>query len=147
MTSKDWLLSHLPHQGAMNLLDRVASWDQESIHCLASSHRDVTNPLRNGEHLGASAAIEYAAQAMAAHGQLTATENTSPRQGVIAALRDIRFYIQSFETTGSVIDIEATRLIGDGDNVIYQFTVSDQGNPLVTGRATVILDQHKSLSL
>ena len=147
MTSKDWLLTHLPHQGAMNLLDHVASWDQESIHCIARSHRNVSNPLRNSEHLGASAAIEYAAQAMAAHGQLTATANTLPRQGVIAALRDIRFYIQNFEATGPIIDIEAIRLMGDGDSVIYQFTVSDQGHTLVTGRATVILDQQKSLSL
>lgn len=131
----------------MNLLDAVLSWDSDQIHCVASSHLDPKNPLAENGILGASAAIEYAAQAMAAHGRLTASATNAPRQGYIAGIRDIQFHVQTLNQASPAIDIQATRLMGDDDNVIYQFTVSDQGADLVTGRATVILDRSKTIYL
>ncbi|MEN9902599.1 MAG: hypothetical protein RL651_1263 [Pseudomonadota bacterium] len=147
MKSHSWLLENLPHQGSMNLLDTVLSWDADQIHCSASSHLDPNNPLAENGLLGTSAGIEYAAQAMAAHGRLTAPATTTPRQGYIAGIRDIRFYVQTLNNASPTINIQATRLMGDDDNVIYQFTISDQGINLVTGRATVVLDRNKNISL
>lgn len=131
----------------MNLLDAVLSWDAEKIHCIATSHLAPNNPLTENGSLGASAAIEYAAQAMAAHGRLTGPASNAPRQGYIAGIRDIQFHVQTLNQASPQIDIQATRLMGNDDNVIYQFTVSDQGINLVTGRATVVLDRNKTISL
>ena len=57
----------------MCLLDCVETWDEERIHCRASSHRAMDNPLRVCERLGTACGIEYAAQAMAVHGALLAS--------------------------------------------------------------------------
>ena len=67
-----WLLAHLPHQGSMCLLDAATAWDAQHIRCTASSHRHADNPLRAHDRLGTACGIEYAAQAMAAHGALLA---------------------------------------------------------------------------
>ena len=64
------ICARLPHAGRMCLLERLAAWDNDSITCLASSHRDANNPLRRGGRLHAVAGVEYAAQAMALHGSL-----------------------------------------------------------------------------
>lgn len=147
MKTHAWLVENLPHQGSMNLLDAVLAWDTDQIHCVATSHLDPNNPLAESGTLGASAAIEYAAQAMAAHGRLTTPTTNAPRQGYIAGIRDTQFHVKTLNQASPVIDIQATRLMGDDDNVIYQFTVSDQGVDLVTGRATVVLDRNKTISL
>jgi len=73
----DAICAHLPHAGRMCLLERLESWDGDSITCIATSHRDADNPLRRGGHLHAVAGVEYAAQAMALHGNLLSTINTS----------------------------------------------------------------------
>jgi predicted hotdog family 3-hydroxylacyl-ACP dehydratase len=40
----------------------------------------------------------------------------------------------------SDLEVSAERLIGDGDRVIYGFSVSAAGRLLATGRAAVVLD-------
>jgi predicted hotdog family 3-hydroxylacyl-ACP dehydratase len=54
----------------MCLLDEVTGWDTERISCRTSTHRAADNPLRAHGQLGIACGIEYAAQAMAAHGAL-----------------------------------------------------------------------------
>ena len=54
----------------MCLLDRMTAWSPSAIECVAVNHRDPRHPLRSASGLLASAAIEYAAQAMAVHGAL-----------------------------------------------------------------------------
>ena len=54
----------IPHAGAMCLLDTVDAWTESCITCTATSHRDVSNPLRRREKLDAICGLEYAAQAM-----------------------------------------------------------------------------------
>lgn len=147
MKDRQWLESHLPHKGTMCLLDHVVSWTDDDIHCKAYSHKDPSNPLVSQGILGSSAAIEYAAQAMAAHGCLLLKDVGTPRQGFIASVRNIIFNTKNLNSLSSEIDIHATRLMGDDDNVIYEFEVSDCGSPKVTGRATVVLDQKKAIQL
>ncbi len=62
----------VPHAGNMCLLERVVACDAASIRCETRSHLDQSNPLRRNGHLASICAIEYAAQAMALHGALTA---------------------------------------------------------------------------
>ena len=72
----DAICARLPHAGRMCLLERLESWDGDSIICIATSHRDTDNPLRSGGHLHAVAGVEYAAQAMALHGNLLSSTDT-----------------------------------------------------------------------
>ena len=64
------IAARVPHAGAMCLLDSVVSWDEQHIECRAASHASPTHPLAQDGRLPATAAIEYAAQAMALHGCL-----------------------------------------------------------------------------
>ena len=78
----------VPHAGAMRLLDRVVSHDAESILCAATSHRDPANPLRRAGLLPAVCGVEYALQAMAAHGALTG-DGAAQAPGYLASLRGV----------------------------------------------------------
>ncbi len=73
----DAICARLPHAGRMCLLDRLEAWDGDSITCFATSHRDAHNPLRRAGRLPAVAGVEYAAQAMALHGNLLSALHTS----------------------------------------------------------------------
>lgn len=130
----------IPHAGAMCLLDGVLEWDGERVKCVARTHLDVDNPLRRGDGLHAVAAVEYAAQAMAVHGALTGAVDERPRVGYLAALRDVVCRVARLDTLDHELIISAERLMGDARNVIYRFAVGSEAEPLVTGRATVILE-------
>lgn len=129
----------IPHAGKMCLLDSVIAWDEQHIACRSNAHRDPDNPLRQGGRLGAMAAIEFAAQAMAAHGRLAGAVGERPRAGFIASLRDISCRCERLDQLAAALEISATRLMGDDRNVMYAFAVACGNEKLVTGRATVVL--------
>lgn len=135
-----WLLGHLPHQGRMCLLDAVTEWDDLHIRCTATSHREVANPLRAHDRLGAACGIEYAAQAMAAHGALLAAADSAPRAGYLASVRSVELSVARLDDIAADLDVEAQRLSGDGNTILYGFRVSAAGRELLSGRAAVILD-------
>ena len=135
-----WLLAHLPHQGSMCLLDAVTEWDAQRIRCTASSHRHVNNPLRAHDRLGAACGIEYAAQAMAAHGALLATADGAPRAGYLASVRSVDLHVARLDDIAADLEVEAERLSGDGNTILYGFRVNAAGRELLSGRAAVILD-------
>jgi len=116
-----WLLAHLPHQGSMCLLDAVTDWDAQRIRCTASSHRDAANPLRAHDRLGAACGIEYAAQAMAAHGALLAAAEGAPRAGYLASLRGVELHALRLDDIATDLDVEAERLSGDDNTILYVF--------------------------
>ena len=66
------IAARIPHAGSMCLLHSVHSADAAQLLARASSHRDASNPLARAGRLGAACGVEYAAQAMALHGALTA---------------------------------------------------------------------------
>jgi len=135
-----WLLAHLPHQGSMCLLDVVTEWDAQRIRCTASSHRAADNPLRAHDRLGAACGIEYAAQAMAAHGALLAAADSAPRAGYLASARGVDLHVARLDDLADDLEVEAERLSGDDNTILYGFRVSAAGRELLSGRATVVLD-------
>lgn len=135
-----WLLAHLPHQGRMCLLDGVTEWDTQHIRCTATSHREANNPLRAHDRLGAACGIEYAAKAMAAHGALLAAASSAPRAGYLASVRGVDLHVARLDDLDADLDIEAARLSGDDNIIIYGFRISAAGRALLSGRATVVLD-------
>ena len=138
-----WLLAHIPHQGRMCLLDGVAEWDAQHIRCTASSHRQPDNPLRAHGRLGAACGIEYAAQAMAAHGALLAAADGPPRAGYLTSVRSVDLEVSRLDDIAADLDVEAERLSGDDNTILYGFRVSAAGRVLLGGRATVVLDAGK----
>jgi predicted hotdog family 3-hydroxylacyl-ACP dehydratase len=138
-----WLLAHLPHQGSMCLLDAVTEWDAQRIRCTAKSHRDADNPLRAHDRLGAACGIEYAAQAMAAHGALLAAADDAPRAGYLASVRGVELQVARLDDIAAELEVEAERLSGDGNTILYGFRVSAAGRELLSGRAAVVLDADK----
>jgi len=148
---RDWLLAHIPHQGSMCLLDRIDAWDSERIRCTATSHRALDNPLRAHGRLGAACGIEYAAQAMAAHGGLLAAAatvadtppDTPPRTGYLASVRAVELHVARLDDIAADLNVAAERLSGDDNVVLYGFSVSAAERLLLSGRATVVLDAAK----
>lgn len=138
-----WLLAHIPHQGSMCLLDGVQAWDALNIHATASSHRHSDNPLRAHNRLGVVCGIEYAAQAMAAHGALLASCDNPPRAGYLTSVRNVDLHVERLDDISDELDIEAERLSGDENNILYAFSVRARGKTLLSGRATVVLDTAK----
>jgi predicted hotdog family 3-hydroxylacyl-ACP dehydratase len=135
-----WIASRIPHQGKMCLLDRVDAWDAQSVRCIASSHRAPDNPLRSHGRLAAPCGIEYAAQAMAVHGALLAREQTAPRSGFLASVRNAILHVGRLDDIAADLMVQAELFSSDGNNVLYDFSVRADGRVLLEGRAAVIMD-------
>jgi len=140
------IAARVPHSGPMCLLDRVVSWNNETIICEANNHRDPGHPLARDGVLDMMAAIEYAAQAMAVHGALIA-ENTppfahgeEPKMGYLASVRDVSCAIPFLHELVAPLRIEATRLMGEDTRVLYEFRVASGEQICAEGRAAVVLD-------
>ncbi|HDR8861990.1 TPA: hotdog family protein [Burkholderia territorii] len=140
-----WIAAHIPHDGAMCLLDRVEAWDAARIRCSATSHRDPRNPLRSHGRLASVCGIEYAAQAMAVHGALLSTqcaqtEFARPRAGYLASMRNIDAFVDRLDTFELPLIVDAERIGGDDRSVLYGFTLRCGERVLLGGRAVVMLD-------
>jgi len=144
MLNRDEIARRIPHQGSMCLLEQVVSWSPERIHCAANSHRAPDNPLRAYGRLGIACGIEYAAQAMAVHGALVAegaaAAPSAPRVGYLASVRGVAFHAMRLDDVSGDLSVHAERLLGDDTHIVYSFAVEADGKPLLSGRATVVLD-------
>ncbi len=139
LIAHDELASLIPHSGDMCLLDGVLAWDQDTITCQAISHRSAHNPLRCAQGLASLHAIEYGAQAVAVHGGLLArAAGHRLPPGFLAAARNVKLHRDWLHDIEAPLTVEAQRLMADGGSFIYQFTVSSQGETLVSGRTTVM---------
>ena len=136
----------IPHAGSMCLLDRVVTWNSETIECEAINHRDSHHPLARDGVLDTMAAIEYAAQAMAVHGALLADAsassdaNDSPKMGYLASVRDVVCALPFLHELAAPLNISATRIAGEASRVLYEFRVSAGEKSCATGRAAVVTD-------
>jgi predicted hotdog family 3-hydroxylacyl-ACP dehydratase len=138
----------------MCLLDSVVSWDAMRIRCRSASHRTADNPLRSHGRLGAACGIEYVAQAMAVHGALVAasaplssTMTTHVRRsidgssvGYLASVRNVTFYVARLDDVGGDLVASAERLTGDARTVLYEFALWSETQPLLKGRAGIVID-------
>ena len=130
----DAICARLPHAGRMCLLERLESWDGDSIICIATSHRDADNPLRRGGRLHAVAGVEYAAQAMALHGNLLSATDTPPVMGYLASVRDLKLNLEDLATVAEELRVTARRLSGDASGFIYEFEIRAGARTVLSGR-------------
>lgn len=140
---REWIEAHIPHQGAMCLLDEVLEWDAERIVCRASSHRDPANPLRVAGRLPAACGIEYGAQAMAVHGALLAADGAPLAPGILASVRGVELLAERLDAEPGPLRVAAERLSGEDDHILYAFSVAGDAGELVRGRAAVVLDAQR----
>ncbi|AJX17263.1 putative 3-Oxoacyl-[acyl-carrier-protein] reductase [Burkholderia ubonensis MSMB22] len=140
MRDRAWIAAHIPHDGAMCLLDSVDFWDDARIRCTATSHRDPRNPLRAHGRLASVCGIEYAAQAMAVHGALVGAPRERPRAGFLASVRGVDAFVERLDTCDAPLTVEAERVGGDDVTVLYGFTLRCGGRVLLSGRVAVMLD-------
>lgn len=129
----------IPHAGDMCLLDGVLDYGEAHIVCSASGHTAPDHPLRLGDCLPALCGIEYAAQAMAVHGQLQrVTPAGKPLKGYLASIRDCHLQVQRLDDIDAPLQIRAELLLAEGSHLMYGFTIMARGDELLRGRAAVV---------
>jgi predicted hotdog family 3-hydroxylacyl-ACP dehydratase len=134
---RDWIERHLPHQGRMSLLDEVVRWDFARLSARAVTHGAPDHPLRRAGVLHAVCAIEYGAQAVAAHGALLS--NGTPARGVLASVRGVSLRVARLDDIGEPLDVEVQRLGGAAQGLLYAFRVSASARVLASGRLAIAL--------
>lgn len=140
------LAARLPHAGRMCLLDRVLHWDHRSIGCVAVSHRDVDNPLRDAGGLSTLAGVEYAAQAAALHGALL-NDELVPRNGVLAALKNVTVRCPWLHNVAEEIVVETILQYSDPAGGIFTFAVFAREDRVLSGQFTLMyLNEPKETS-
>jgi predicted hotdog family 3-hydroxylacyl-ACP dehydratase len=141
---RHWIEQNIPHHGRMCLLDEVMEWDAQHIRCCSGTHRLLDHPLRSNGRLGIACGIEYAAQAMAAHGALAG--NARPVAGFLAGLRDVRLHVLRLDDIETDLICEAVLIAGDRSTALYEFALWSEAQRLLSGRATVVFDANKWLN-
>ncbi|MGH8751626.1 MAG: hydroxymyristoyl-ACP dehydratase [Burkholderiales bacterium] len=126
----------IPQQGAMCLLERALSWDENHIVCAAISHRDPANPLRSGDILPAVCGIEYAAQAMALHASLS---GAGGKPGLLARARDVELNTARLDEFAGELTIRAEKLALENELALYRFSIFSGPRELLRGRLAVML--------
>jgi predicted hotdog family 3-hydroxylacyl-ACP dehydratase len=130
----------LPHGEAMCLLESVDAWDDLTISCLTSTHRDPHNPLRFKGRLTVSAGLEYAAQAMGAHvGLVDGNRRSQHRIGLVGGVRDVIFNTDRLDDLDGWLIVNARRLVEGEQGYMYHFTVTNGACKLLEGRASIFV--------
>jgi 3-oxoacyl-[acyl-carrier protein] reductase len=114
----------VPQKGAMCLLDAIERHDATRIVCSSACHRDPANPLREDGRLSPLAGIEFAAQAMAAHGAL---RHGAPLHGWLARIRDCVVSCERMDTLPAPLIVEAERIAASERALSYRFVVTAGG--------------------
>jgi predicted hotdog family 3-hydroxylacyl-ACP dehydratase len=139
LTPEVVITPEVPHAGAMRLLHAVLSHDADSIVCAAVSHRDSANPLRRDGVLPAVCGVEYALQAMAAHGALTADGVQPP--GYLASLRGVAMAVSRLDDIPEDLRVEARALSRAARGFVYAFRVLAGDAELLSGQAAIIIPE------
>ena len=138
MIERAALAQLLPHGGAMMLLDGVEFWDGQRIICVSMQHRAPGNPLRTKAGLSSLHGIEFAAQAMAAHGALIRASAQRPRTGLLLSVRNCDFHVRRLDGFDSPLRIGAEQMGSSEEARMYRFQVTARDAMLVEGRLTVL---------
>ena len=140
LIDRETLCGLIPHTGSMCLLSGVIDWNEESIHCTATSHLESDNPLCTGGRLAGVHLLEYGAQAMAVHSRLLADDPSGPPgAGYLAALQDVELHQEFLDDVAEPLEIRARKLAASDLCLMYRFIVAAGERVLVSARATVVL--------
>ena len=139
MLEHDEICALIPHEADMCLLDRVVSWDEDTIVCESSTHRSDKNPLRSQDELSSISLVEYGAQSMAVHGGLLARDRGfKVPGGYLAALHDVKIVRCDIAAVDDKLVIVAEKIMAQHGSMIYSFDISLSEASIINGRATVV---------
>ena len=163
---RSWIERNIPHHGRMCLLDEVIEWDAGHIRCRSSTHRRPDHPLRSQNRLGVACGIEYAAQSMAVHGALAGGAPAGPSAGpggglgvgpdvgfirsevgFLAGLRDVQLHVARLDDLHGDLIADAELIAGDHGSALYEFALTSEARPLLSGRATVVFNANQRVNL
>ena len=119
----------------MNLLDEIVAWDATTLRALARNHRASDHPLRRAGELPIACAIEYGAQAAAAHGALASSQASGT--GFLASVRSVVFHARRLDEVAGDLEVFVEQIGAAAAAVLYRFEVAAAGRPLASGRLTV----------
>jgi len=132
----------LPHAGRMRLIDRIVSYDEQTIVCESGSHRASDHPLAEAGVLSVICGLEYGAQAMAIHGALLASSGAqvgSPRHGYLVAASDLQWNVDRLDRCAAPLVVRAVSEFRSANQVVYRFEITASSMPVLQGRASVLL--------
>ena len=132
----------LPHAGRMRLIDRVVSYDGQTIVCESDSHRAADHPLAEAGVLSIVCGLEYGAQAMAIHGALLANGGSPAartRHGYLVAASDLRWTVERLDQCATPLVIKAISEFRTNSQVAYRFEISASSAVVLAGHASVLL--------
>jgi len=141
------ILRLIPQQGAMCLLERIIAWDAQRLRAQGADPRDPSHPLRSHGRLGSASALEYAAQAAAAHGALLgagiaagAAHPAAHPAGtaLLASGRALLLHALRLDDCAQPLMIEVRRLHAEGSAALYEFELAAD-RPLASGRLSLLL--------
>jgi predicted hotdog family 3-hydroxylacyl-ACP dehydratase len=138
----------LPHAGRMRLIDRVVSYDEQSIVCESDSHRAADHPLAEAGVLSIICGLEYGAQAMAIHGALLASNGppaAPARHGFLVAASDLQWAVERLDRCEAPLVIQAVSEFRSANQVAYRFAITASSTAVLQGRASVLLGAPISL--
>lgn len=131
----------LPHVAPMVLIDAILRWDDNNISCMAHSHLASDNPLRLEGILSVYAGVEYAAQAMAAHAQLTSTAPASaPRKGFLATASKLSAQVSNLDQIAEPLSVDVHRIAANNGSSLYSFMISAGQQTLLEGQLMAIVE-------
>ncbi len=121
---------HLPHRGAMRLIDGVLDVDEARIRCHARIRAD--NPLLVDGRLPAHAGVELLAQAGGLLLGARAAGGTAPTAGAIVQIKSFRVHGPDLPV-GAVVEVEARFEGGTGQAALFGGEVRLDGNTILEG--------------
>lgn len=141
--SLDDCYRHLPHAGAMRLLDRVLYNDARNIVCLAQA--ETAHPLSRDGQLSAWASLEYAAQALACHGVLALRQQSAQKdaqpssfgRAMIIGVREMICYAAAIKP-GQPCRIEVSLSAQQPGAASCVFCLSQDGQAVGAGQFNVV---------
>lgn len=120
-------------------MDSVVDWSMTTIRCMACSHIDRENPLRQLEGLSSICGLEYAAQAIGVHIGLTNSSDHGPAIGYVGGVKTLKLHSPRLDTFQEDLEIECQNLFGQGTNFVYSFVVKAGTAKLLEGRASIFV--------
>jgi predicted hotdog family 3-hydroxylacyl-ACP dehydratase len=77
---------------------------------------------------------------MAVHGGLSGATEKTPKAGYLMSLRGLTLHRAYLDDLEDELVVEVERLAGEGAQISYRFSLTCAGQPVLEGRAAVLLE-------
>jgi predicted hotdog family 3-hydroxylacyl-ACP dehydratase len=84
---------------------------------------------------------------MAVHGALLApVDSVAPRVGYLVSIRGTQLHVPRLDNIAADLEVTASCITRNENNILYQFSISADGKLLLDGRATVVVNADSLVS-